>query len=163
MFSYNKDKSLSAEEGIRLRSYQLYLIEDEFASHYFGRERMFYQLFWEYSQANDELKSIIDKQVKFVTKSIPVLRVHQLLHQQFSKAKGFRVENGTYIYENNTNNSSATLKVHERWLELDSHGLVDAETVFFEILRKCESSFLAIDLDSNKYGWLKPIKERKYV
>ena len=146
-----------------MRSYQLYLIEDEFASHYFGRERMFYQLFLEYSQANDDLKSIIAKQVKFVTKSIPVLRIHQLLHQQLSKAKGFHVENGIYIYENNTNNSSATLRVHERWLELDSHGQVDAETVFFEILRKCESSFLAIDLESNKYGWLKPIKERKYV
>ncbi|ESU33198.1 hypothetical protein G3A_07445 [Bacillus sp. 17376] len=146
-----------------MRSYQLYLIEDEFASHYFGRERMFYQLFLEYSQANNDLKSIIAKQVKFVTKSIPVLRIHQLLHQQLSKSKGFHVEDGIYIYENNINNSSATLRVHERWLELDSHGQVDAETVFFEILRKCESSFLAIDLDSNKYGWLKPIKERKYV
>ena len=146
-----------------MRSYQLYLIEDEFASHYFGRERMFYQLFLEYSQANDDLKSIIGKQVKFVTKSIPALRIHQLLHQQLSKVKGFHVENGTYIYENKSNNSSATLKVHERWLELQSHGQVDAETVFFEILRKCESSFLAIDLESNKYGWLKPIKERKYV
>lgn len=146
-----------------MRSYQLYLIEDEFASHYFGRERMFYQLFLDYSQANDDLKSIIAKQVNFVTKSIPVLRIHQLLHQQLSKTKGFHVENGTYIYENNTNNSSATLRVHERWMELDSHGQVDAETVFFEILRKCESSFLAIDLESNKYGWLKPIKERKYV
>lgn len=146
-----------------MRSYQLYLIEDEFASHYFGRERMFYQLFLEYSQANNDLKTIIAKQVKFVTKSIPVLRIHQLLHQQLSKSKGFRVENGIYFYENHTNNSSATLKVHERWLELDSHGPVDAETVFFEILRKCESSFLAIDLESNKYGWLKPIKERKYI
>ncbi|WP_226087451.1 MULTISPECIES: sporulation inhibitor of replication protein SirA [Mesobacillus] len=146
-----------------MRSYQLYLIEDEFASHYFGRERMFYQLFLEYSQANHDLKSIIAKQVKFVTKSIPALRIHQLLHQQLSKVKGFHVENGIYIYENKSNNSSATLKVHERWLELQSHGQVDAETVFFEILRKCESSFLAIDLESNKYGWLKPIKERKYV
>jgi hypothetical protein len=146
-----------------VRSYQLYLIEDEFASHYFGRERMFYQLFLEYSQANHDLKSIIAKQVKFVTKPIPVLRIHQLLHQQFSMAKGFHVENGTYIHQNKSNNSSATLKVHERWLELESHGQVDAETVFFEILRKCESSFLAIDLESNKYGWLKPIKERKYV
>lgn len=146
-----------------MRSYQLYLIEDEFASHYFGRERMFYQLFLEYNQANKELKSIIAKQVKFVTKSIPVLRIHQLLHQQLSNTKGFHVENGTYIYENNANNSSATLKVHEKWLELNSHGQVDAETVFFEILRKCESSFLAIDLEANKYGWLKPIKERKFV
>jgi hypothetical protein len=146
-----------------VRSYQLYLIEDEFASHYFGRERMFYQLFLEYSHAKGYLKSIISKQVDFVTRPIPALRIHQLLHQQFSITQGFYVENGTYVYENKTNNSSAILRVHERWLELDSDGQVDTETVFFEILRRCESSFLAIDLESNKYGWLKPIKERKYV
>lgn len=144
-----------------MRSYQLYLIEDEFASHYFGRERMFYQLFLEYSRANSDLKTIISKQVDFVTKPIPVLRIHQLLHQQLSKVKGFKVEDGKYIFENSL--TSATLKVHDRWLELESYGPVDAETVFFEILRKCETSFLAIDLASNKYGWLKPIKERKYV
>ena len=146
-----------------MRSYQLYLIEDEFASHYFGRERMFYQLFWEYSQANGELSSIISKQVDFVTKPIPVLRIHQLLHQQLSKVKGFRLDNGIYIFENKSTPSFSTLKVNEGYLELNSQGHVDAETVFFEILRKCETSFLAIDLDSNKYGWLKPIKERKYV
>ena len=146
-----------------MRSYQLYLIEDEFASHYFGRERMFYQLFWEYSQANGALGSIISKQVDFVTKPIPVLRIHQLLHQQLSKVKGFRLEEGIYIFENKNPSSFSTLKIHEQYLELDSQGHVDAETVFFEILRKCETSFLAIDLESNKYGWLKPIKERKYV
>ena len=146
-----------------MRSYQLYLIEDEFASHYFGRERMFYQLFLEYSQANGHLKSIISKQVDFVTRPIPVLRIHQLLHQQLSKVNGFKVEDGKYIFEIKNSATSATLKVHDRWLELDSHGQVDAETVFFEILRKCETSFLAIDLASNKYGWLKPIKERKYI
>lgn len=146
-----------------MRSYQLYLIEEEFASHYFGKERMFYQLFMEYSQANGKLKTIISKQVDFITKPIPVLRIHQLLHQQLSNAAGFELVNGVYIYVNKTSTSSASLKVHERWIELNSQGHVDAETVFFEILRKCETSFLAIDLDSNKYGWLKPIKERKYV
>lgn len=146
-----------------MRSYQIYLVEDEFAAHYFGRERMFYQLFWEYSQASGELKTIISKQVHFVTKAIPVLRLHQLLHQQMNRTKEFRLENGLYIYENKSVSSMAALKIHDRWLELDSSGHIETETVFFEILRKCESSFLAIDLESSKYGWLKPIKERKYI
>jgi len=80
-----------------MRSYQLYLIEDEFASHYFGRERMFYQLFLEYSRANGDLKSIISKQVDFVTKPIPVLRIHQLLHQQLSKVKGMTFESIRFL------------------------------------------------------------------
>ncbi|WP_210367435.1 sporulation inhibitor of replication protein SirA [Bacillus sp. REN3] len=146
-----------------MRSYQLYLIEEEFASHYFGRERMFYQLFLERSQAKGEFKSILSRQVDFITKPIPVLRIHQLLHQRLAKARGFKLENGVYFYENKSTSSSASLEVFDRWLKLDSNGPIDTETVFFEILRKCEKSFLAIDLESMKYGWLKPIKERKYI
>ena len=33
-----------------MRTYQIYLIEDEFAHHYFGRERLFFNLFLEYIQ-----------------------------------------------------------------------------------------------------------------
>lgn len=146
-----------------MRSYQLYLIEDEFASHYFGKERMFYQLFKEYNEANGAFKTIISNQVEYVTKPIPVLRIHQLLHHQLSRVSGFDLVDGVYGFENKASTSKASLTVHDRWIDLTSQGHVDAETVFFEILRKCETSFLAIDLDSNKYGWLKPIKERKYV
>ncbi|PLR94822.1 sporulation inhibitor of replication protein SirA [Bacillus sp. T33-2] len=146
-----------------MRSYQLYLIEDEFASHYFGRERMFYQLFKEYSKSSGELRAIILKQINFITKPIPVLRVHQLLHQQLSGRNDFRADQGSYYIEQSKSTDRATLRVYDRSLLVESDGSVDTETIFFEVLRKCETSFLAIDLESKRYGWLKPIKERKFV
>ncbi|MBT2755910.1 sporulation inhibitor of replication protein SirA [Mesobacillus foraminis] len=146
-----------------MRSYQLFLIEEEFASHYFGRERMFYQLFREHSHSMGEMKSIISRQIDYITKPIPVLRIHQFLHQQMSKLKGFRAEQGIYYYVMPHSKSTATLKVHDRWLLVESQGNHDAETVFFEVLRKCETSFLAMDVSAERCGWLKPIKERKFV
>lgn len=145
-----------------MRAYQLYLIEDEFASHYFGRERMFFQLFKEYEQSSGEMKSILSKQIEFVTKPIPGLKLHQYIHQQLQKKKGFLTEKSAYYIEMGKR-SRAKLEVFDRCLVLEAAGSYEAETVFFEVLRKSESSFLAVDLKHHCYGWLKPIKERKFV
>ncbi|WP_053362215.1 sporulation inhibitor of replication protein SirA [Bacillus sp. FJAT-27251] len=146
-----------------MRSYQLYLIEEEFARHFYGRERTFYQLFKDYKSARGDMRKIISKQVNFVTKPIPVLRIHQLLHQQLSRMSGFRAEQGIYYLEKNNPKSLASIKVNERSLTIESSGDLEAETIFFEVLRKNETSFLAVDISSSRYGWLKPIKERKFV
>jgi hypothetical protein len=146
-----------------VRSYQLYLIEEEFARHFYGRERVFYQLFKDYKAARGDMRKIISKQVDFVTKPIPVLRIHQLLHQQLSRMSGFRAEQGIYYLEKNNPKSIASIKVNERSLTVESAGDLETETIFFEVLRKNETSFLAVDVSSSRYGWLKPIKERKFV
>ena len=82
-----------------MRKYQLYLIKDEFAAHYFGRERMFYDLFKEHEKADGELKFITKKQISYITKTLEVLKIHQLLQKQLGRNKGFRAENGTYSIE----------------------------------------------------------------
>ncbi len=146
-----------------VRKYQLYLIEDEFAAHYFGRERLFYQLFQEHQLANGELKFITQKQIYYITKRVEVLKIHQLIQKQLGKIKGFRAEQGTYSIELSGKLSTAKLEVFQELITVDAEGSYEAETAFFEVLRKCESSFLALDLDHQRYGWLKPIKERKFV
>lgn len=145
-----------------MRNYQLYIIDDEFASHYFGREIMFFQLFQEYEQSQGEMQAILSKQICYITNPTPSIRLHQYLQQQLQKTKGFRMEQGTYIIEYGRN-SSARLRVYERYLSLDAQGSYEAETCFFELLRKYEGTYLAIDIENERYGWLKPIKERKFV
>ncbi len=146
-----------------MRSYQVYLIEDEFASHYYGREQMFYQLFLDKERSQGELKSIIERQIQYITKPIPSLRVHKNINKKLSKNKDFRFENGAYYIERNGLFSSARLEICERFARVDSKGSFDSETIFFEALRQSEPSFLAIDLKHDRYGWLNPIKERKFV
>ncbi|MEQ2526585.1 sporulation inhibitor of replication protein SirA [Robertmurraya yapensis] len=145
-----------------MRTYQLYIIDDEFASHYFGREHMFFRLFKEYEEAHGELQSIIRKQIQYITKSIPSIRFHQSIQQQLQNHNGFSMEQGLYILDQGRG-SSARLEIFDRYFLLESQGNYEAETSFFEVLRKNERSILAIDLKNNHYGWLKPIKERKFV
>jgi Sporulation inhibitor of replication protein SirA len=146
-----------------VRKYQLYLIEDEFATHYFGRERLFYQLFQEHQKANGELKFITQKQISYITKKVEVLKIHQLVQKQLGRIKGFKAEHGAYSIELSGKLSTAKLEVFQDLITIDAQGSYEAETAFFEVLRKCESSFLALDLEHQRYGWLKPIKERKFV
>lgn len=146
-----------------VRNYQLYLIEDEFAVHYFGRERMFFFLFQEYESSDGELKMITENQINYITKPLQILKIKQMIQKQLGKLKGFKNEHGTYILELSGKPSRANLEVYENMIRIISSGSYEAETAFFEVLRKCESSFLAIDLDHYRFGWLKPIKERKYV
>ncbi|MDR7236429.1 sporulation inhibitor of replication protein SirA [Neobacillus drentensis] len=146
-----------------MRKYQLYLIEDEFATHYFGRERLFFQLFHEHQKANGELKFITQKQISYITKKVEVLKIHQLIQKQLGKIKGFKAEHGAYSIELSGKLSTAKLEVFQDLITIDAQGSYEAETAFFEVLRKCESSFLALDLEHQRYGWLKPIKERKFI
>ncbi len=146
-----------------VRKYQLYLIEDEFATHYFGRERLFFQLFQENHKANGEFKFITQKQISYITRKVEALKIHQLILKQLGKIKGFKAENGAYSMELSGKLSTAKLEVFQDLITIDAQGSYEAETAFFEVLRKCESSFLALDLEHQRYGWLKPIKERKFI
>ncbi|WHY79477.1 sporulation inhibitor of replication protein SirA [Neobacillus sp. WH10] len=146
-----------------MRKYQLYLIEDEFAAHYFGRERLFFQLFQEHQTADGELKFITQKQISYITKRVEVLKIHQLIQKQLGKIKGFKADHGAYTIFLSGKLSTARLEVFHDLITVEAEGSYEAETAFFEVLRKCESSFLALDLDHECYGWLKPIKERKFI
>lgn len=145
-----------------MRGYQLYLIEEEFAVHYFGREHMFFQLFQDYEAASGEMKTLLGKQIQFITKPIPELKLHQTINKELKRKKDFISEENAY-HINVGKRSMARLMLFDRFISLKAAGSYDAETCFFEVLRKNESSFMAIDLEHNKYGWLRPIKERKFV
>ena len=126
-------------------------------------EMRFFQLFQEYDKADGELKFITKRQISYITKKVEVLKIHQLIQKQLGKKKEFRAEHGTYSFELSGRLSRANLQVFQDLITVEATGSYEAETVFFEVLRKCESSFLALDMDHQRFGWLKPIKERKYV
>nr|WP_235888020.1 sporulation inhibitor of replication protein SirA [Neobacillus paridis] len=163
MLVFYNGKKVVCEGEVRVRKYQLYLIEEEFATHYFGRERLFFRLFQEYQNANGELKFIIHKQIDFITKKLEVLKIHQLIQKQLGRMRGYKAERGAYTIEISGKISRAKLEVYQDLITVEAQGSYEAETAFFEVLRKCEASFLAIDLEHERFGWLKPIKERKFV
>ncbi|MFT4416848.1 sporulation inhibitor of replication protein SirA [Fredinandcohnia humi] len=146
-----------------MREYHIYLIEKEFAAHYFGRESLIYHLFLEHKQSINEKKKVLFKQIEFITRSIPALRIQQKIESSLSHYSSYRVESNTHTLEWNEFNSYAILTINNQYIHLQSTGSYEAETAFFETLRKYDSCFLAMDFTKNKYGWLNPIRERKFV
>ncbi|TMU87653.1 sporulation inhibitor of replication protein SirA [Bacillus sp. BHET2] len=144
-----------------MRNYQIYWIEETFVQHYYGRERMFYQLFSDWEVSSGELHEIISKQVDYITKPIPYLPTQRLLKQELMKTEGaFWVDSVASIERLD---SKASLILNEKWLTLNSWGHDESEYIFFEILRRNMGQLLAIDVQNERYGWLKPIKQRKFI
>lgn len=147
-----------------MRRYQLYLIKEKIAIHYNGRERLFYNLFSDHTKTDDgqPLKEILQKQVDFITLPISKWMIENQLYAALQRNKSFQYKDGVFYIENG-NLSSASLMIKDDYLYIEADGYYDAESIFFEIIRKHEPSFLAIDIENDRFGWLKPIKERNFV
>lgn len=148
-----------------MRHYYIYLIEEEFASHYFGRESKIYHLFQDFHWTTGRNNQIatLEKQINYITKPIPTLFIHQLIASHLSSREDYQNLKHIHRIELKANRGNATLIVKDRYLELSSDGSYEAETIFFEVLRKFDPCFLAMDLQNKRYGWLNPIKERNFV
>lgn len=145
-----------------MRDYLIYLIEDEFAEYFYGRERKIVELFKAEKQSRGELLETIRKQINYITKPLPYLDLHKQLSYSVEKREFF-IKGKTYIKQSAHKRSRAELTIEDRVIHLQATGNYDSESFFFETLRKLDGRFLAMDLHRNHYGWVKPIKERKYV
>ncbi|MCJ7841239.1 sporulation inhibitor of replication protein SirA [Lederbergia sp. NSJ-179] len=145
-----------------MRIYLIYLIEDEFAEYFYGRESKIVELFKAERRSNGDLLEIIRKQINYITRPLPYLDLHKHLSHSVEKREFF-IKGKSYCKEYANKKDGAELTIEERFIHLKAWGGYDSESSFFEVLRKFDGRFLAMDMKHNHYGWVKPIKERKYV
>lgn len=145
-----------------MRTYFIYLIEDEVADYFYGREIKFYELFAANRRVKGELQEIIKKQIQFITKPLPYLELHHHLSSSVHKRE-MKIKGKTYYIGTSRTGKRAELLIGKRCLELHALGDFESESVFFEVLRKFDGRFLAVDIENNRYGWIKTVKERKFV
>ncbi|MDX8360185.1 MULTISPECIES: sporulation inhibitor of replication protein SirA [Bacillaceae] len=141
-----------------MRHYRIYLIEEQFAKHYFGREKMLLQLFVDYEHANGARKQLLKKQIEYITQPIPTQTIHKLLVKQLHNQNDNNSHRKVHSILLPDNKSYAKLVVYEEYMQLTAEGSYEAEAVFFEIIRKFDPCFLAMDIQLDRYGWLKPVK-----
>ncbi|MBS4172622.1 sporulation inhibitor of replication protein SirA [Bacillus sp. FJAT-49736] len=146
-----------------MRSYQIYSIENEVADYYYGRERMFYDLFLQYLYVSGSLKEIIRKQINYITKPFPILNIHHLLNQSFLRKSEMIWDGEKYLSKRNSSENGVELQIREQMLILHAWGHFDSESIFLEALKKYDGRLLAIDIENERFGWIKPLKERKFV
>ncbi|WP_100331014.1 sporulation inhibitor of replication protein SirA [Bacillus xiapuensis] len=143
-----------------MRTYQIYWIGEEFAHYFYGRERNFFQLFFESSCSGTDKQQIIEKQVQYITNKFAPSKVKQLLTEALGERHGFSIEKGGYYrIELPNEKGGAELFAESECLYLKATGSYESETIFFHALKKMNACLFAVDFERNNYGWLQPIKK----
>ncbi|WP_371932680.1 sporulation inhibitor of replication protein SirA [Bacillus carboniphilus] len=86
--------------------------------------------------------------------------VIELVKKQLEEKKDIQTKNGLTYKLNGEENSVHIFKKH---FLLETDGNIESEAYFFELLRRYDSCFFAMDFKNELYGWLNPIKEKKFV
>lgn len=124
-----------------MRTYQIFLIEDEFAHHYYGREKLFFNLFLEYIHARGRLKSILQKQIEFVTKTVPTIQLKLAIEHRLQRKMNFWTQNGKYYLEKTNGSSKAVLIIENESITLKADGDYEAETAFLNVFENMRRVF----------------------
>ncbi|WAA13504.1 sporulation inhibitor of replication protein SirA [Fervidibacillus halotolerans] len=144
-----------------MRQYDLYIIEDLFAIYFYGREQMFFQLFKECHESGEGIKDILIKQVEYITKPIPTKYIYSHILQELGKRTDLIIKRKSFLIVNKRGDTELFLE-HKK-LHVKSSGDMFAEFIFMDTLKSLDIHFFALDLENERFGWLKPLKDRKYV
>lgn len=145
-------------------TYHLYLIQGDIARTYFGREHLLYDLFARCHRTNSFAnKKMLYKQIQYISEPLQTSRLHHSVEQSLSFHPHYkRINNQHILIQDEVTYGSLCIK--RQFARIESIENYEIETMFFEILRKSEYTFLAMDFIHEKYGWLNPIKQvRRYV
>ncbi|WP_161524683.1 sporulation inhibitor of replication protein SirA [Alteribacter lacisalsi] len=147
-----------------MRSYDLFLINEEVALIYYGFESKLFHLFKENCLAEDNLKEITSRQVHYIRKSINDNDLNSWLRQACLNVKGYEQKSPfVHCFSSSDHKSRAVLTVGKNKVTLESEGSFELETEIFDILRDYDDYFFAADYQNERYGWLKPLKSFRIV
>ncbi|RSK27121.1 sporulation inhibitor of replication protein SirA [Bacillus sp. HMF5848] len=147
-----------------MRTYQIFLVKEEVAKQYFGRELLIFKLFKEYKQTKSvDMLTLLKKQINFITEPISVFNLEYIIHKQLRHDARYEKLPQAFVVADRQEESFAKLHLATSYITLEAYGTYEAETLFFEVLRQNCPYFLAIDFENSQYGWLAPIRNRKYV
>ncbi|WP_416825812.1 sporulation inhibitor of replication protein SirA [Ectobacillus polymachus] len=147
-----------------MTTFYLYLIQDEIAKAYVGREHILYDLFSRFVQATSLAnRKILYKQIQYITVPMQTNQLHNRVEQRLSFHPHYKRENKQHLLVHD-GTLYGSLLIKRSYARIEASNSDEVETMFFEILRKNERSFFAMNFTEKRYGWLNPIKqERKYV
>lgn len=146
-----------------MRHYYIYLLHAEVGNSYFGKEKMIYQLFLEAETATNELKDVVRKQINYIVTPIPSLQIRMNLDKMLKIRSDLDCIEDHFYLDLKSLDSKAVLKDHGYMITISASGTYEAETIFFEVLRKINRCFFAMDFENNNYGWLNPVKQVNYI
>ncbi|ASS91316.1 MAG: DUF2522 domain-containing protein [Bacillaceae bacterium] len=148
-----------------MRHFYLYLIKKEFAEHFYHRESKIFQLYQEFfwTRKTHPIFEQLERQVNYISRAIPISEIDLLLQSFLSHRNHYQKVSSIHAIQMENQKGQATMVLKERYIEMICTGSFDGELLFFDILGKFDPYFFAMDFTNERYGWLSPIKERKFV
>lgn len=146
-----------------MRRYSIYLMKEEVTEEYYGREAKIFQLFLDEHRSRGRRKEIIQRQVQFVTRTIPSSEIERLFIDKRHHCPHTYIQTLKQRSLVEKKNSKAQLTVHGSHLTICAEGNYEAETILFDVLSKYDPCFFALDLTNFRYGWLYPIRKMKLI
>ncbi|MDF2946079.1 MAG: hypothetical protein K0S51_758 [Bacillales bacterium] len=146
-----------------MRTYFVYWMKEDVLLQYFGKEALIYNLLTELDNSDPYQKMLLEKQISFITKCMPVSTLQKFLLDAMDSGLAFNFDKDNFSISLTNCDGSASLSFHSNYLTIKANGSKEAEIIWFEKLRKFAPSFFAIQSGHNLCGWLSPLKQRKYV
>ncbi|GGE52541.1 hypothetical protein GCM10011391_34250 [Pullulanibacillus camelliae] len=142
-----------------MRLYEIYLVHEHVANDYFGKDEKLFQLFVEMKTTQDmDLKEIINKQIKYVTQTIPALTVFHCVERKARFTQNKYLHKAWQDLRISDGKGFVNLRCLSGHLIVEATGSLNQEAWVFEVLRTLDDYFLAVDCQNYNSGWLKPPK-----
>lgn len=142
-----------------MRYYELYLVTDDVASLYSGKESKLFQLFQEREQAPMDQRSVYDRQIDYITETLP----EEALKTVFTQQHVLKEKEAYVIHSPVVDVNCCTVEIQQRKICLKAQGDLSAETDVFDLLKSIDSHFFAVNVEDRRFGWLKPYERQSVL
>jgi hypothetical protein len=149
-----------------MRRYDLYIIDEEVARDYFGKEMKLNQLFQAaFYEKKPEQRLQLEKQVNYITKSIPMFRLQTLLTRVLKEVSDYTLDTKDWEFTLKSEDCRRVMRLQldQKKCVLWSTGDLLTESLIFDKLREIDPYFLAVDRANERCGWLQPIKTARMI
>ncbi|GAF23515.1 MULTISPECIES: sporulation inhibitor of replication protein SirA [Shouchella] len=142
-----------------MRYYELFNVTEDVASSYLGKEMKLFQLFEEREQARKHTQPIYDRQINYITTSMPEEEIKQIFLSRYKEEDANRFVAAS---DENPKNHCA-LMLDAKKICLQAEGDLQAETDVFDLLREVNGFFFAVNVNDRRFGWLKPYEKQSVL
>lgn len=140
------------------RQYELYIMNSDLMTSYFGLEGKIFQLFNEMHHSDKQKRVIVEKQIQYITKEICFDELEYFLQLQNLYVSN---ENQILTFSFPETSGIGTVRKEDRFIRIEVDDSIETEAKFFEVLRHWNKNLFAVEFGIERYGWLSPIKRQK--
>ena len=110
-----------------MKTYELYLIQEDIAKAYFGREYLFLIYLLDFQNLGPFRRKVLYKQMMYITMPLQVMKIHHKLEQALRVLVNDRTHHTHTLY---TGAEYGEIMVKPHYIRMNTSGNISMETTF---------------------------------